>query len=233
MHKSGWLHCVALGGCLAAFLTVATPSLSQEDTDLKAQQSIAQSTAEMVRLTERQLLVGGAGVLLLLITVGLTLRATNAAVTANTIARETAQQELRAYVNIDIAVLELPMSGKSYFSVQTNIKNFGQTPAYQMVYRIGRKLAPPTETDFPIDALKPSASHTLPPAQVFGNEKPVDGMDEERFLEYQKEEKAVFICGRIDYVDAFGANHFTTFRMVHQFGIIKNFSFCQEGNDSN
>ena len=100
----------------------------REDADLVAQQSMARSAAELLSLTESQLYVGGAGIFLLVVTIGFTIRATNAAVEANRIARESAEQQLRAYVYVVESSLE--WKDNRILKVTVKTKNAGQTPAY-------------------------------------------------------------------------------------------------------
>ena len=101
----------------------------REEADLKAQQSMADSAATMIGLTWWQLYVGGAGIGLLIVTLILTIRSTDAAVDANRIARKTARQELRAYVSLTPA-------GVSYKRGKLRIhvcqRNAGQTPAQKV-----------------------------------------------------------------------------------------------------
>lgn len=102
----------------------------REETDVSAQVDMAESTRRIVTLTEGQLWVGGFGIALLLVTIRLTYRATNEAIAANRIARDTAKQQLRAYLTPEV---EVDMEGRGgVYLLNIVWRNTGQTPAKQV-----------------------------------------------------------------------------------------------------
>jgi hypothetical protein len=100
------------------------------NSDLVAQESMADSTKEIVGISEWQLYVGGVGIVFLVLTLVLTAKATNAAVEANRIARKSAERQLRAYVTVE-AIQTHP--GDDPMAYKVEWKNTGQTPATDVV----------------------------------------------------------------------------------------------------
>ncbi|MFK0692656.1 hypothetical protein ACFX5Q_31520 [Mesorhizobium sp. IMUNJ 23033] len=115
--------------------------------DLKAQQKAADAADRAATATERQVVtawwqvgVGIAGIIAILVTIGFTIRATNAAVRSANHADESARvaekallvsekianKQLRAYID----VADIKMEGDLFSpTIFISIKNFGQTPA--------------------------------------------------------------------------------------------------------
>jgi len=191
---------------------------------------MAESAMEMAGVSWWQLYVGAGGVILLIITVALTYRATNAAIAANKIARDTAKQELRAYVHIEGAEFSGPQNSGD-FSLVIMIKNFGQTPAYNVVTKAKIELFPEKhnrllkirkkDKAFPSISISPGAytSQTIP--------FPININD---WRAYGQIGRKAYLWGRIDYIDAFHEKRFVEFQMVHHFGAIAQFAFCNVGN---
>jgi hypothetical protein len=153
------------------------------------------------------------------------------------LAKETAQKELRAYINYDSARMENWNSSRPI--VRAVFKNFGDTPAYAVTYEIALLVGDGTlEKNFPKDAIYSKKS-----LGVVGPNTPITmsmGLDDARIAQIKKlvEGKGgiVFVSGRIDYDDCFRRERrWTTFRLAYNHGAASgdDLSICESGNDAN
>lgn len=101
---------------------------NHDQADLCEQRRMSKAADDSVTLNKSQVALGVIGFIALMATIGFTHVSTRAAVTANKIARDTAELELRAYVcpvTAEVADFEV---GKVPL-IHVSIKNTGQTPA--------------------------------------------------------------------------------------------------------
>ena len=128
---------------------------NQKD-DLVAQQGMDRATQAMQQYSYVQTWLIGSGTALLIVTLLLTLQANLAAREAVKVTREIGEKQLRAYLFLDN---ELPIdpfriaAGEPPHGM-VNIKNFGQTPAYDIVCQRGAFDGPwpiPDNFEFPAD----------------------------------------------------------------------------------
>ena len=151
--------------------------------------------------------------------------------------KETAERELRAYVNYGVGNV-INFDGPHPL-VQVVFKNFGQTPAYKLRRRVNFLVtAVPRSAPFPeIDAdtqfggaLGPG-SHTVLGRALDDLQLPQTVKDE-----IKTGKRGLYVFGDVTYEDAFGKERLTTFRllygggeMIHPAG---NLATCEEGNEA-
>jgi len=190
-----------------------------EKDDLVAQQGMDRAAQAMQQYSYVQTWLIGSGTALLIVTLLLTLQANLAAREAVKVTREIGEKQLRAYLFLDN---ELPIdpfriaAGEPPHGM-VNIKNFGQTPAYDIVCQRGAFDGPwpiPDNFEFPADdttewaggaTLAPGVSTSFP---IF-KEGPV--VSQAAFNEIMSGGTAFYIWGRIKYRDAFGHQQHTNF----------------------
>jgi hypothetical protein len=183
---------------------------NREKADLVAQQSMAVSTNKIVGLTEWQLYVGGLGLFLLIVTLWLTRRATNAAIEANRIARESAEQQLRAYVLIN-AVNFSADKNKKTLRASFTISNTGQTPAYHVhnIINIGGDYI----TSIPDHPNKISMIDLGSGGQMFSSVVSEE-MSEDKWNAIGSRDQKIYVWGIIRYKDIFSRDRETAYRLI-------------------
>jgi len=123
------------------------------------------------------------------------------------------ERELRAYVfPVDIKVRNFKTSER--ISAFVKVKNSGQTPAYKFTCQVKMIAGPFPQTDFTIS----KEESDLTPAYLGPNESiPYTPTTDTPLTWKQAEEvsqgrRAIYVFGRIDYIDAFKVTRWTTFR---------------------
>ena len=150
-----------------------------------------------------------------LIAIGLTYQ-------ANAIARDTAKRQLRAYVFLSDANGQGTISHFRYAvgeppHCMINIKNYGTTPAYKMVYQRGVIVCPwPLPDDFefpPDDTVNFAAGSSLAPNDetCFPIPKVDQAVTQNEFDMVKRGELTIYIWGRVRYSDSFGVSQLTNF----------------------
>jgi hypothetical protein len=152
-------------------------------------------------------------------------------------AQRNGRRQLRAYVNV--TKVTGWNDGRHTFTIE--IKNYGQTPAYHM-----RTDCAVVLTDFPlVQELRLPADPTFltgPGVAAPGAESHIvvevkPPLSDDELDRVRDGEKAIFIFGRITYVDAFNSNRWTLFRyMLGGDAFLKKSGNCahaREGNDAN
>ena len=136
-------------------------------------------------------------------------------------AERTAERQLRAYVlteggAIKLLQEELAFDGRrAHVEFHIRVKNFGQTPAYNLTnwmfidvfdwdYTGPFTAAPPPDQ-------RPSSSPLGPGNGTFLNDWRT--ISPKSFAGIKDGTKAIFIWGEVNYVDAFGNERFVKFRM--------------------
>lgn len=207
----------------------------REKSDLVAQQRMADSTRDIVIVTEWQLYVGGAGIVLLIVTLGLNVRATNAAVDANRIARKSSERQLRAYVHpTDSKVI---MEENGIVRANVRIQNAGQTPAYKLISRVTVSIGPYPLQESPSssskDGQRVSRGVLQPKCHVNGTVEigPL-GVEAQKVISAGK--AVIFVHGDLSYLDVFDNPQTSKFRLMYtgQWGGQKPLDICDEGNDA-
>lgn len=211
--------------------------------DLAAQESMADSTQKLVGITENQNWITGIEAGLLLITIFFSgwasiaaSKAAKAADRAVEITERAAERQLRAYVMVESANIKKLKIGEIP-EVSVTIKNFGQTPAYNVkVWGLpGFQDFPlkgnlpterPDETDnFVAAPLAPTVPHTIP--LIFKRR-----MNEETIHALKAGSHAIFVVGQVRYIDAFKVERETDFCLFigGPIGIARGFANYEIGN---
>lgn len=238
MSTRDWLWNIALGGIITVPLSLAVivvvlvnspeekPNApgyqnpcyqadTTEQRDLCQQFRMAESTEDLVGLTQWQIAGTGLEILLIAFAVGI---ATWAAWEARRAARygkdsvdvadRAAKAQLRAYVHVSNAWIEwdgdIPIA-------HVVIKNFGQTPAYDVV---GATIAADGEgndfTDFSVDG--PLSKDNWGPQLEITKNVRLSDFDQFLAMKARGGLHDIFVWGRIDYRDAFKNPCWTEFR---------------------
>jgi hypothetical protein len=159
----------------------------------------------------------------------------------------TAERQLRAYVYFEDAQREktglatLDAEGKGWV-VRANFKNYGQTPAYSTTIgvRISIEAADFDETALNVQNIMdgapagytPPTPVYMPPGETANVEIPWPAL-QNHWADFKAGKVAMFLWGRIEYIDAFGKRRWATIRVknTHRDGL--GFLYCKTGNDAN
>lgn len=173
----------------------------------------------------------------------LTIKATNAAVEANRIAREISRRQLRAYVGVEGA--RITMNDEGELSYRITYKNFGQTLASKVMARTTL-----TATPLPLTGSLPVETNPTPPISVGvlwpdqiapkNDFMKMPGMTKPgRFTPEYRDDIAtsragIFLHGEITYEDIFRDSHRTKFQLIYtgEWGGKRNLIICEEGNEA-
>lgn len=158
----------------------------------------------------------------------------------------TAEQELPAYLAVDTVSPdpnikgEYRIGGNSLISAVLFLKNTGQTPAYMVEdwvmividdWPIPRSLPPPTPAD-----IEGRGRSIINPGQAISiTGRTTWQILPKQIVDIQKGDSAVYIYGRIDFVDAFGKPRWVTYRLAGRSVAesVRDLQVCQDGNDAN
>lgn len=127
------------------------------------------------------------------------------------------ERQLRAYMGnfaSDMNLYNLD-GGEAVFIAHTEIRNFGQTPAYKVTGWADTKIDVPTATPFANEPQTPivSAGIGFPGAGIhIRRYQPVSHVEAD---EIRHKKKTVFFWGRVDYTDAFGHSRYFKFRLIN------------------
>jgi len=146
-----------------------------------------------------------------------------------------AKRQLRAYVHLTSVKLTKPPSNVTSWQAIIDLRNSGQTPAYSVVVTFEKGFRGELES---AEVLQFSDECHMQGTNVIGpnctpsvtmdfSEVPNDWAD---WAILRDANEMAYLWGRIDYVDAFGHKRFTTFQVVHHFGVIYDFVNCPCGN---
>lgn len=128
-----------------------------------------------------------------------------------TVMRSSAKRQLRAYVHLDNAWYE--QTDATNWGVTYRIKNFGQTPAYKVKvleaakvvdWNNGKPAVPIATEGFSLGVMGPGGDFV-------DNEATLQGSATRAELETGS--KAIYLVGRVDYIDAFHRKRWTTFQL--------------------
>ena len=209
------------------------PEVRQER-DLDAQWLMAYAGIAVAFFTLGQAFLTGIGIHYL----RRTLRATDAAVAeaksatkaaedAVAVTKDSAERQLRAYVGVNEAL----STWRNGPSAQIEIKNGGQTPAYELTHWVTTGYGPADRADFPTQPARQSsvlgagASINTDTAVAPGNGKVHGAIREGAYT--------LFVWGRIEYQDAFGVRRMTEYRLMWvEGGDHGRLVFCDEGNSA-
>jgi hypothetical protein len=156
-------------------------------------------------------------------------------------AEDTAERQLRAYVSVDKARV-IGVNGSQQPKAHVVIKNYGQTPAYELLHWTGMEVETwphPDNFDFVLGTL---AKHTLGPgAFIHGYQDrflkgPPRALTTEQHAGLRDKSMALYVFGEIRYKDAFRKTRFTKYKMMigGPVGMDESGALvtCEEGNDA-
>jgi hypothetical protein len=157
---------------------------------------------------------------------------------AITLARETAERQLRAYVFVHASSREGAHSLTPEFHIE--FKNFGQTPARGGTYWVHCKIDDywsesgferPSNVGVGRFELAPSGVGTITGINAEPNKVSVDG---DKLAPFTERKTAFFVFGQIDYVDAFSQKRTTKFRLRYDADGVRygRLAACKEGNEA-
>jgi hypothetical protein len=125
---------------------------------------------------------------------------------------QTAERQLRAYVGIESCKVTTDNWGQTFY-VEVQLKNAGQTPAYNVSHRIIAglqvRLEPP---DFAMPFRSPGII-PVAPGMTFAAAAPV-AIGGPSGVATIGSGRIIFAWGRVDYLDAFGKSHYLEFRFA-------------------
>lgn len=130
--------------------------------------------------------------------------------------RETAERQLRAYVNVSSASLKFETPDVPV--VQVHFRNFGQTPAYECHGWIGTQLGPhplPWDTPSPDKSTLQMGKEEIAPCRIsiysIPHNPPIAG---ELLPLLGTARCTLYVFGAVFYKDAFGHDRCTNFRLL-------------------
>lgn len=136
--------------------------------------------------------------------------------------RNTSRRELRAYIfseRVGVYPLEkqTPRSENGKIGSTLFINNSGQTPAYHVVHWCALALHPVAdEAALVAPSLSGLVYNTLPPGgSMHAHRRLPNRLTREEQTNLQRGVLALYVYGRIEYTDAFGATHYTNYRFAY------------------
>ncbi|MEQ8481847.1 MAG: hypothetical protein RIC18_14410 [Hoeflea sp.] len=185
-------------------------SAEREEKDLVAQESMANSTEQIVLWTKLQFVLAAAGTLALLYTIHLNRRATKAAVEASDAARDALGAERAWIANNTItrafltnAVIDDVLEPEA-FGFLLEWKNFGRSPAILREIISHHRITAPDE---PVpEFIMPETSFTPRTSLIAPGVGFQSGIQAIRYSEYtqlQERKQRLYIYGRVRYSDTF------------------------------
>ena len=194
--------------------------------DLRAQQAMADAAWAMFWATSVGVAVGISSLALLLLTVRYTKQAADAAVQAVSEAREgtsaareavsetrrIGEVQARAYIDVKVTNVTF-LATPQRVTWTVDALNSGATPARNVRMEMGvDRAAGDFNPAWTISVVGPDAGSS---SQAAGQPLKMDGsthLTEDEVRRIRALELIVWVHGRIEYQDVFGANHFTDFR---------------------
>jgi len=225
-----------------AYWAVCEKPQNRADADLCQQWRMAEATVKQADLTDKLLTFTIIEIVALLAVLGLNIyalfigrRATAAAVESNNIARDTAKQELRAYISIKDAWID-PADGGTPVA-KLRIRNGGHTPAYNLRHMM-TVMVGETKLDSrpPKNLRRPKCD--VGPDQHLMLYLSFPWLNAEQQNLFRHRALPMFVGGTIHYDDAFGKHRYTRFRLYLETGPDVNperlsLIPCHKGNRSN
>lgn len=128
-------------------------------------------------------------------------------------AENTARRQLRAYVGIEHVTLRKVAAGQKP-EITVRLKNFGQTPAYNVVHWMDMAVADIGTTKLVVDRKEGDDRTIIDPSHGFSvRSTRENNLTVEEAIAIFDDEKRLYFTGRIRYKDAFGRRRKTYFRL--------------------
>jgi hypothetical protein len=129
--------------------------------------------------------------------------------------RSTAQRQLRAYISDIAGTATFISDTESRIEIDIQFRNAGQTPAYSVEIRcappvIGR----PTDRHFDTPSRFAPVKTIIGPGKEFSVRHRITQVSAVHLRQIQNAERAIWIWGRVDYVDAFNKARYLGFRCL-------------------
>jgi hypothetical protein len=195
-------------------------------------------TRKTVKWAERQFYATIGEIIALVATIAIAILAVAAAFGSNRIARESAERQLRAYVNP--SATRITMSANGFITVKLTYKNSGQTPAYNFVANTLVTITPQPPSSSFESPERPEPSQSASRGTVGSNSHVEREMKfpNPLTIEYQNDiaagKAAIYAYGRITYDDIYGKGHTTRFRYIYMgpWGGQHGMQICGDGNEA-
>ncbi len=208
-----------VGAAMTAQAAAPEPEteLAMSAADLVAHTKMAEAADAMVQLTVVQIVLGVAGTIGLLFTIGLTVRAQKQTEQSLILARTSSaqqidamHQQLRAYIGV---VVETPTNFHSAKKprgwITTN--NLGQTPAFNLQTSLVVRLRP-TEQPHNFSTPPFNAALVLHPGGTVGSQRFAERrLTDEQYGDVLAGRSRLGVIGAVRYRDAFGIDRTTRF----------------------
>ncbi|PBB41818.1 hypothetical protein CK222_21955 [Mesorhizobium sp. WSM3866] len=203
-----------------------------EEQDRRAQKSAADAAQVMVFLTEVSIILGlvGAGAIIWTLAVSRE---------SNSISRETAERQLRAYIHVTSVKLEHANDDFAP-TITVNYKNFGQTPARNVINHLSVSFVIMGEAKGGKRKVSDERGYDLGPSQDSSTSSHVSfdtGFSSREMLVDNLVK--LYVIGEITYKDVFGLqDRYTRYKMVlhpEPDAVIDTdaFMICHDGNEAN
>lgn len=167
-------------------------------------------------------------------------RSAKAAEKVLTHTKKTSRSELRAYIGIDLSDENTSRidvsSGERSISAKVLIKNFGRTPAFQLQVSSKIEIREHPLVGVLAKEIRPTTQSTVtlnPDQTISVTERTKDISSPPPVInEINKETKAIYFSGRINFIDIFNKKRWVDFAMYSHTGGDGNADFwlCDSGN---
>lgn len=215
-------------------------SQDHDAADLCAQWRAATAAEEAADASYQSNIIGSAGAVLSFISVLLIVWTLCLTRQANKISRNAAHADLRPYVYVSQKELTfdemLPGMISSFGFITLTMKNYGRTPAKNVVFEASAEIGGYWSEPPPLpqrEAVKIHHGDIPPDATVEQDGYSVSDLAAEQ-PSLRNGTKSVFVWGKITYTDAAGGAYETNFRFASSSEYLddKKFITCPEGNDA-
>ena len=118
--------------------------------------------------------------------------------------------------------------------IEVHIRNFGQTPAYRAHVRSVIKIMDPVEEatfGFPLPD-RGKVQFDFAPGHEHTTRIDVPGFVGSAWADFKAGRMAIYVWGRVDFIDAYDEHRWMCFRLVQKGGYILNLFTCPEGNET-
>jgi len=152
--------------------------------------------------------------------------------------KDTSERQLRAYLSNKIIEIPVNIDDRGKLSVTTAVKNYGNTPAHNMMgtNHIGIYNLPITDTN-PLDKVifaDEISKSSIAPGEVYYMTIALKKQFTQNDISIiESGGRALFLVGKIKYVDVFGKQHSSKCCLISTGETFKSrtFSYYHEGNE--
>lgn len=132
---------------------------------------------------------------------------------------ETAERQLRAYVGVQSIIRKHGSGTGPAWVLHVTLKNYGQTPAYDLVIRCGRVIREVADDHVFSSAadLPPNAPVYLAPGEISVTVVDVKTLIGPEWTYFKNGKTAIYVCGRVDFRGAFDEDRWLEFQRFQTF----------------